>query len=140
MSGGGISKSVRSSGPWTRLGRTDAGHELGYSVQLDLRQSDSSSGLSCSVGGERTLLRSSGCSFSYFSLMAWNGITHLSVTRSPSASPSGMLQEVGLWEYLLRSASASDPTGFAASHDRSNTLWRWGKPLPGSLGKDIWHG
>ena len=74
------------------------------------------------------------------SLMAWNGMTHLSVMRSPSASPSGMLEEVKRpWGYL-RVGLASDPTGFAASHDRSNTLWRWGKPLPGSLGKDIWHG
>lgn len=32
-------------------------------------------------------------------------------------------------------ASASDPMGFAASRDRSNTLWRWGRPLPDNGGK-----
>jgi hypothetical protein len=73
MGGSGPAESVPVVASMVVLGRTDAGHELDYSVRRDLRPC-SSSGLSCSVAGARTLLRSSACSFSYFSLMAWNGI------------------------------------------------------------------
>jgi len=71
------------------------------------------------IGGKK-LAAFSPCFLSYSSLMAWSGITHLSVMRSPSASPNGMLVEVGPW-----GASVSDPMGFAANRGNCNALWRW---------------
>jgi hypothetical protein len=76
---------------------------------------------------------------SYSSLMAWSGITHLSVMRSPSASPNGMLEEVlRPWEYLLRGASASDRSVSSANHGRNNTRFDWGISSPGNGVTGIW--